>query len=97
MAKSKCDVCRDKTMPVCHQGLPEEACPKKKLENERLLYGALLVGAVVLLVWTHCCQMEWFTMYETLAHVVLALGGTLLVIIVVSWLLEKIEWLMSKK
>jgi len=36
-------------------------------------------------------------MYETLAHVVLALGGTLLVIIVVSWLLEKIEWLMSKK
>jgi len=55
MAKSKCDVCRDKTMPVCHQGLPEEACPKKKLENERLLYGALLVGAVVLLVWTHCC------------------------------------------
>ena len=57
MAKSKCDICKEtQEVPVvCHQGLPEDDCPKAKLENERLLYGALLVMAVGLLVWTHCC------------------------------------------
>jgi len=57
MEKSNCELCKDcGIVPVvCHQGLPEYDCPKNRLENEKLLYGALLVGAVVLLVWTHCC------------------------------------------
>lgn len=57
MKKSDCELCKDcGIVPVvCHHGLPEEDCPKNRLENEKLLYGALLVVAVVLLVWTHCC------------------------------------------
>lgn len=55
MTKSKCETCNDKIDTVCHKGFPEPLCPKTKLENERLLFGALLVAAVALLVWTHCC------------------------------------------
>ena len=57
MARSNCELCKERSIVpvVCHQGLQEDACPKNRLENEKLLYGALLVGAVALLVWTHCC------------------------------------------
>ena len=55
MTKSKCETCNDKTDTVCYKGFPEPLCPKTELENERLLFGALLVAAVALLVWTHCC------------------------------------------
>ena len=55
MTKSKCETCNNKTDTVCYKGFPEPLCPKTELENERLLFGALLVAAVALLVWTHCC------------------------------------------
>lgn len=55
MIKNSCETCKSKTDSVCHHGFPEPLCPKTKLENERLLFGALLVAAVALLVWTHCC------------------------------------------
>lgn len=57
MVKNKCETCDGcKEVPVvCHQGLPEDDCPKRRLENEKLMYGALLVIAAGLLVWTHCC------------------------------------------
>lgn len=57
MAKSRCETCKEcnEVPVVCHQGLAEDDCPKRKLENEKLLYGALLVIAAGLLVWTHCC------------------------------------------
>ena len=57
MVKNKCNTCDGcKEVPVvCHQGLPEDDCPKRRLENEKLMYGALLLIAVAMLVWTHCC------------------------------------------
>ncbi len=58
MARSNClgcDKCKDFDDEYCHQGLPVEECPKARLENEKLLFGALLLIAVVMLVWTHCC------------------------------------------
>ena len=57
MAKSRCETCKEcnEVPVVCHQGLAEDDCPKRKLENEKLMYGALLVIAAGLLVWTHCC------------------------------------------
>ena len=57
MVKSRCETCKERNeVPVvCHQGLPKDDCPKRRLENEKLIYGALLVIAAGLLVWTHCC------------------------------------------
>ena len=55
MIKNSCETCKGKIDTVCHQGFPEPLCPKTRLENERLMFGVLLVAAVALLVWTHCC------------------------------------------
>lgn len=51
----ECDKCKDFDDEYCHQGLPVEDCPKTRLENEKLLFGTLLLIAVTMLVWTHCC------------------------------------------
>ncbi len=53
--KIKCNTCEQKDAKMCHQGLPVEECPKRRLENEKLIYGALLFFAVSILVLSHCC------------------------------------------
>ena len=35
----------------CHLGYTKECCPKRRLENEKLFYGALLVIAVSLILF----------------------------------------------
>jgi len=53
--KKNCNECEQKDVKICHQGLPVEECPKRRLENEKLIYGALLFFAVSILVFSHCC------------------------------------------
>lgn len=37
----------------CFRGFPEGECPLRRLENEKLIFGALLSFATGLLVWLH--------------------------------------------
>ena len=53
--KKNCNECEQKDSKICHQGLPVDECPKRRLENEKLIYGALLLFAVTILVFSHCC------------------------------------------
>jgi len=53
--KNNCDVCEHTNTKVCHQGLSANECPKQRLENEKLIYGALLLFATSILVFSHCC------------------------------------------
>jgi len=53
---NKCETCEHKEPTHCFEGVPKGECPKRRLENEKLIYSALLIAAVTLIILNGCCQ-----------------------------------------